>query len=243
MRLSVWIIVLPLITVGTFIVLRGSGVMDVGEIGAPYPIFAGIGLAVWTLFAQGLVAGASSLVQGGQLISRINFSKKSLVIASMGKTVASFLVLVALVVGLFVYHGSHGYDYQPTTALLLVPLALIPMLLLTLGVSFILALINAIVRDIAAVMGVLITFVMLLTPVLYERTSSTAASSASSRLLATVTEYNPLYYLVAAPRDLVLRGHLVEPNGFWISTAFATAMFLLAITGFHLTETRITERV
>jgi homopolymeric O-antigen transport system permease protein len=240
---AVWLVLVPLVTVGTFVVLRGSGVMDAGEVHAPYSIFAGLGVAVWTLFSQGLVAGSRSLVQGGQLISRINFSKKSLVIAAMGKPLVSFVVLVVLVIGLFLYHQANGYAYQPTAMIAWVPLALVPIMLLTLGLSFMLAIINAIIRDVATVIGVVITFVMLLTPVLYERTPVAAATGSTSRLLAQVTEYNPLYYLVAAPRGLILRGELVDAFGFWVSTAFSAVVFFLAIIAFHLTEPRIAERI
>jgi ABC-type polysaccharide/polyol phosphate export permease len=82
---------------------------------------------------------------------------------------------------------------------------------------------------------------MLLTPVLYERPPP--RGDWASRLLSTVTEYNPLYYLIEAPRDLVLQGRIFEWRGFLISAALSVAVFVLSLLGFHLTETRIAERV
>jgi len=234
-----WMLLVPLVTVGTFIALRSSGVVATGEMTAPYPIFASLGIAVWQLFAQGVVAGANSLVAGGDMLTRINFSKKSLVIASMGRTVVSFAVIVVAVAILFLVYGARGYAYQPTLALLVVPFTLVPLLLLTLGLSFYLSLINGIVRDIGAVLGVVVTFLMLLTPVLYQRPAATGAGD----FLATITAYNPLYYLVSAPRELVLGGNLIHPTAFMISAAGASVFFLFALLSFHLSETRIAERI
>jgi lipopolysaccharide transport system permease protein len=238
-----WIVFVPLVTVGTFILLKGSGVVAVGKLDAPYSVFAVLGTAVWQLFSQGLVAGANSLVLGGDLITRINFSKKSLVIASMGRTVVSFLVLVVLSLILMIGHTLAGWHYQPKLGILLLPVVLLPMLLLTLGMSFYLALLNGIVRDIGTMLSMVVTFLMLLTPVLYDKPRVTAGSAWSARALALVTDYNPLHYLVAAPRDLVLQGSISELSGFLAASAVSLVVFLVGIVGFHLTETRIAERI
>lgn len=240
---AIWIIVVPLITVGTFILLRSSGVVATGEIETPYPLYAGIGVTVWQLFAQGLVAGSNSLVAGADMITRINFSKKSLVLASMGRTLVAFLVLVGLVLVLFVVFGLRGYAYTPTAALLLVPLALIPIILLTLGLSFWLALLNALVRDIATMMSVIITFFLFLTPILYERPVAVEDAGTLANLLGTLTDFNPLYYLVVVPRDLILIGSTNELSGFLISSAVAIVLFIGTLFAFHLTETRVAERI
>jgi lipopolysaccharide transport system permease protein len=239
----VWVVILPLITVGTFIVLRGSGVVSTGEIETPYPIYAVLGVAFWQLFAQGLVSGANSLVAGGDMITRINFSKKALVIASTGRTVVSFLVLAALVVVLFVVYRGMGYAYVPSWGLLLLPFAVIPLYLFTVGLSFYLALLNAVVRDIGTVLAMIIPFLMLLTPVLYAKPVVAADSPPMMRLLATMTEYNPVYYLVTGPRELVLFGTITEWRPFLVTCAASVLLFLVSLMGFHVTETRIAERI
>jgi ABC-type polysaccharide/polyol phosphate export permease len=238
-----WVVFVPLVTVGTFIVLKGSGVVATGKVQAPYPVYAAIGIGIWQLFSQGLVAGANSLVAGGEMITRINFSKKSLVIASMGRTLVSFAVVVVLFLVLLGYYAGQGWTLALRPALLLVPFALIPMLLITLGLSFYLALINGVVRDVGTMLSMLLTFLMLLTPVLYERPVIGPDAGQMARLLDAITEYNPLYYLVAGPRELLLNGVVSEPSEFLISSAVAIVLFLVSVVGFHLTETRIAERI
>jgi lipopolysaccharide transport system permease protein len=225
-----WALIIPLVSVGTFIVLNRSGIFNIGDINVPYPIYAILGMAFWQLFSTGLVASSNSLVSAGSMITKINFSKKSLVIASTGQSIVSFLIQFGLVAILFVY-----YWITPNIAILLVPLLIIPIMLFTLGFGFILSLLNGIVRDIGNILSVLLTFLMFLTPVLYAKPTT--------GILATVTNYNPLYYLVSVPRDLVLTGTITEWKGYLISSILSVIVFMVCVVVFHLTETRVAERI
>ena len=238
-----WVFVVPLVTVGTFALLRGSGVVATGEVSTPYPIFAVLGIAVWQLFAQGIVAGANALVGGGDMISRINFSKKSLVIAAMGRTVVSFAVLLGLLVILFAVYAARGFTLPLHAGIALAPLSLVPLMLLTLGASFYLALLNGVIRDVGTMLSMLVTFLMLLTPVLYERPKLAPNAAELAILLDRLTTYNPLYYLVEGPRQLVLTGHLPDARGFFIASAASFLLFFFSLVGFHVAETRIAERI
>jgi lipopolysaccharide transport system permease protein len=111
----------------------------------------------------------------------------------------------------------------------------IPIMLFTLGLGFILSLLNGIVRDIGNMLSILMTFLMFLTPVLYARPKT--------GILATVTNYNPLYYLISVPRELVLTGTFYDREGFFISSILSIAVFFVCILIFHLTEARIAERI
>ena len=72
-----WVAVLPLVNVATFLLLSRSGVFNVGEISVPYPLYAVLGLAFWQVFSTGIIACANSLSNAGEMVMRINFSKKS----------------------------------------------------------------------------------------------------------------------------------------------------------------------
>lgn len=227
---ALWAFIVPLAGMALFLLLNRSGIFLVGEIEAPYPLYAVLGLSFWQLFATGIVAGSNSLVKAGSMILQINFSRKSLVLASSGQAAVSFLIQFALVLALFALYGI-----APGIGILAVPLAVIPIMLLTLGMGFISALLNALVRDTGTVLSMLVTFLMFLTPVLYTKPKD--------GLLLRITEYNPLYYLVSGARDLVLTGALAEQEGYFLSALFSVGVFLAGLVVFHLTETRITERI
>ncbi len=226
----VWIVILPVLSVSTFIVLNRSGIFDIGQINVPYPLFGLLGMAFWQLFARGLVIGTNSLAIAGTMITKINFSKKSLVFASTAHTIVGFLIQSILVSILFIFYGL-----MPNKGILLVPIVILPLLCLSLGLSLILSLLNAIVRDVTNAMTMLMTFLLFLTPVLYAKPKI--------GILMYLTRYNPLYYMVSAGRDLILTGTISEVKGFTISAIFSIIIFMISLVLFHLTETRITERV
>lgn len=225
-----WALIIPIISVGTFIILNKSGIFTFGDIDVPYPIYAIMGMSIWQLFATGLISSSSSLVKAGPMIAKINFSKKSLVLASIGQALISFLIQFILVCILYGY-----YKITPKITILLMPIAAIPIALLTIGLGFILALLNGVFRDISNVIASLITFLMFLTPVLYKKPET--------GILGIISKYNPLYYLVNGPRELLLTGEILEWQGFLISGVISLIIFMVCIIIFHLTETRIIERV
>ena len=225
-----WAFIIPLVSVGTFILLNRSGIFSIGDINVPYPIYAILGMAFWQLFSTGLITSSNSLVKAGSMITKINFSKKSLVIASAGQSIVSFLIQLTLVIMLLIY-----YKIAPSTAILLIPLFMIPIMLLTLGLGFIFSLLNGIVRDIGNILSILMTFLMFLTPILYAKPST--------GILARITNYNPLYYLTSVPRELVLTGTISEWKGFLISSVISICIFIICLVVFHLTETRVAERI
>lgn len=225
-----WAFIIPLVSVGTFIILNHSGVFNFGEIDVPYPIFAILGMSFWQLFATGLVAASNSLVKAGPMIIKINFSKKALVFASVGQSIVPFFIQFILVVVLFLV-----YNITPSIAILLFPLLVIPIMLFTLGFGFILSLLNGVVRDIGNALAFLITFLMFLTPILYAKPKM--------GILQTITKINPLYYLVSMPRELILMGTISEWRGFLITSIISIIIFIMCLIVFHLTETRVAERI
>lgn len=225
-----WALIIPLISVGTFILLNRSGIFSIGQLQIPYPIFAVLGMAFWQMFSAGLIASSNSLVKAGAMIVKINFSKKSLVLASLGISLVSFIIQLLLVFILFGY-----YKTSPTLYILLIPILILPMFFLTVGLGFILSILNGIMRDVGNAISILMTFLLFLTPVLYVKPQQ--------GILADVSNYNPLYYLVAFPRDLILNGHSSELTGYLISCGTAVVILIACLFIFHIAETRVTERI
>lgn len=225
-----WMVILPIANVGVFAVLNNSGIFNIGEIEVPYPIYAICGLAFWQIFAVGVGTCANALTSTGDMVTRINFSKKSLIFAPMAKTMISFLIQLILLGILFLF-----YRTVPSPGILLVPIVVLPIVFLTLGLGFLVSILNAVVRDIGSILGLGITFLMYLTPVLYAKPRI--------GILSHMTQYNPMYYFISTGRDLIFYGRLNEVQGFIFSTLFSVVLFVVALVIFHLTETRIAERI
>ena len=70
-----WMIILPIVNVGVFVVLDNSGIFNIGDVKVPYPIYAITGMAFWQIFAVGVGACSSSLITAGDMVTKIHFSK------------------------------------------------------------------------------------------------------------------------------------------------------------------------
>ena len=225
-----WIFISPFMNVGAFILLNRSGILSIGELTVPYPLYALLGLAFWQLFSTGLLAGTNALVKAGPMIVKINFSKKSLIFASIGYPLLSFVIQFIFICLLFAL-----YRIPPKGYIILTPLFIIPIILFTLGCSFILSIFGGIVRDVSSVISKVMPIFMVLTPILYSRPHND--------LLAVFTKYNIFYYLLAVPRDIILTGSFSHWQGLVIATTIAGLLFLTCLIAFHLTETRVAERI
>ena len=91
------------------------------------------------------------------------------------------------------------------------------------------------VRDVGAILSYLMIFLLFITPVFY--------APPTEGFLATLTTYNPLYYLISVPRDLLLFGTTGEGLGFMITSMIAPILFLICWIVFHLAGFRIAERI
>ena len=225
-----WLAIIPIANVGLFAVLSKAGILNTGKISVPYSIFAVSGILFWQLFSSCIIANSNSLVNAGTMIAKINFSKKSLIIASIGQPILAFFIQIVFLGLLFFL-----YSIKPHVTILLIPLFAIPVMLLALGLGFIISLLNGVFRDVANILAFCMTLLMFVTPIFYIKPVD--------GLLAKMTQFNLLYYLISVPRDIILFERTLEWKGFLFSSIAAVLVFVVCILVFHLTETRIAERV
>ena len=225
-----WALIMPLLTVGTFVFLNRAGILNIGKVDVPYPAYALLGLTVWQIFAGGLRACSNAIVAGGSMVVKINFPKETLVFSSMGEALVETLVRLALTTVVFAL-----YKVVPAWTAVLFPIALIPILLFTLGLGLMLALLNAVLRDVANIVSLSSTFLLFITPVLYPEPKV--------GFFKAFTAFNPLAALVSGPRDLVIKGYLTQPTAYIFYSSLSLIIFIIAWRLFHLAEIRIAERV
>lgn len=224
-----WVILNPLIAVATFLLLNRAGILNVGKLDIPYPLYALIGLSVWQLFSGGLFSGCVSITAAGGMVSKINFPREVLVLSSVGQVLFEFLIKFALIGAFFFYFG-----FTPKWwGVVLFPLSIIPIFMFTLGLSFVFSLVTGIVRDTPSFLSLVTMLLMFLTPVVYPITGD---KSLLFRL-------NPLFSLVNAPRDILIYGFVKEPADFFVVSVLSVLLFLISWRFFYLVESKIPERL
>jgi len=225
-----WLILGPLVTMGTFLLLNMSGILNIGKIPVPYPIYGLLGVSLWFLFSSGVTSMSTSIISAGSMVSKINFPRETLVFSTMALVLTDFLIRLGIVlVVFFLYLKLPGVEF------LFFPVLVTPLLLLTLGIGLISSVVQIVFRDLSSIMGVILNFLVFLIPVMY--------TPSQTGLLGVINKYNPLMYLIIPVRHFLLTGEIIMLNGYLISSVIAIMIFLLGWYVFFVTQNKVIERM
>lgn len=225
-----WAVIPAIATAAVFTYLNHSGTLPIARTEIPYPVYVLLGMTVWQLFATGLTRSAQCLVNARAIITQINFSRESLVIAAFCEAAFNFLIRIVLIAAAFAW-----FKVVPAWTVLLVPLMLVPFAAMIIGFGFILALANGVFRDIGNSLTMLLTFAMFLTPVVYP--------PPRQGVKVLINYLNPVSPFVIAARDLATQGRLSQPAALLWASVFGVLVCLICWRIFHLAMSRIAERV
>src|SRR5262249_17595721 len=171
-----------------------------------------------------------SLTSAAQLVQKVRFAREALVLAAFGQVLVDTALRLLLVVVLLVAFGVR----VPLSAAWL-PVILMPLSLLTLGVGAVLAVLNAVVRDVTAALTVALQLGMLLTPVVYPRPESWP--------WAALNYVNPVSGFVVASHDVVGRGALTLPTALATSSLCSVLALMVGWRIFRLAQPFLAERI
>jgi lipopolysaccharide transport system permease protein len=225
-----WIFLMPVITMGTFLLLNISGIIRIGQIPVPYPIFGLLGFSLWQALSNGWAVLTVSVTSASSLVRDINFPKETLIFSSIGQIIVDFLIRLVLVLIVYLLYGL-----TPSFWILLFPLYVLPIFLLTLGLGFLTSLMNVIVRDTLSFINVGMNFFLFLMPIMY--------TMPEKGFLAQINKYNPVFFLINTPRDLIISGSIKYPTEFFISLLITVIIFLIGWFIFYISQSKIAERM
>jgi lipopolysaccharide transport system permease protein len=220
---AAWALIQPLVTMILFTFLFGR-LAHVPSDGIPYPIFVYCALVPWTYFSSVLALASNSLVSNDQLLTKVYFPRVLLPAGTAVAGLLDFVIGSLLLVVLMSY-----YRVTPRWALLLTPLVVLLMVLLTTGVSMILAAANVRYRDIKYALPFIIQIWMFATPIIYP---ITMIPQKFRFLLA----LNPCWGMVEAFRACLLPGPPVNWTLIGTSIGMTLAVFLMGVYYFHKAE-------
>jgi len=225
-----WILLIPLMAIVTFLLLGNSGILDISDIPVPYPIYGLLGISLWQIFSGGLMATTSSISSAASFITKINFFKGALVVSSLGQVLIDFIARMTLLIIIYILYGI-----IPNPSFLLFPFLVIPLVLLTLGLGFITSLLNTIIKDIYNLINIILGFLLFLMPIMY--------TPGENNFIIQINKYNPVYYLIKTPRDIIILGSSNTINEYLISSLISLIIFLLGWIIFDRAQSKIAEAV
>jgi lipopolysaccharide transport system permease protein len=226
-----WAFITPLIMMLIFVWIKNKNILPIGETVIPYAAFVFTGQMVWLLFSQGVTTSANSLVAAGNMLTKINFPREVLIFSAIGQTIFDFLIRIPLLIIIFIWVA-----FVPDFSTLLSFVILVPLLLLITGLGFFLSLLNSITRDISSALGIIMNLGMFVTPVIYPPPETWPISFL-------INIVNPVSGFVTAFRDLMVSGHMANPESYMLSLIISLLIFILGWRFFHLAESMIAERV
>ncbi len=225
----VWAVAPQVITVGIFAFLARYRVFDMGQPTLPYLVHALWSISVWQLFSVSLVNCTNSLVTAGSLVTKINFPKESLVIASTGKALIDFLIRLVPVFIVMLWTG-----FVPSAAVLYIPFILVLVMLFAIGIGFVLAVVNLVIRDMGNMVSMVMTFGMFLSPILYPPPVTAPFSL--------VNVLNPFSPLLIATQEMLAGAPQSQPVALALTALLSVVVFAVGWRVFCITMPRVAER-
>ncbi|MGH2596895.1 MAG: ABC transporter permease [Actinomycetota bacterium] len=214
---AAWALIAPVTLMIVFtLVFHRVAKVDTG--GAPYPLFAYLGLLPWGFFSSSVSSGGSSLVSNNSLLNKVYcprevFPLYNIVVAGADMAVASLVLLI-----LFPITG-----YSPKSTSYWVPLLFLVQLAFTMGVTLVASSLLVYLRDLRQVIPFFLQLGLFATPVAY---SMSFIPSQYRTLYAIV---NPLGPVIDGYRRAVLYGQ--GPNWHLVIPAACSA-FVIMVAGF-----------
>lgn len=189
-----WTVLNPLLLMATYffvfgIVLKSRFGADQSRTGFAFYFLAG--MLPWLAFAEAIGRAPGGILENRVLVKKVVFPLEILPVIHVISGLVTQAFATAIFIGaLLIFRG-----YVPTTVAWL-PLLLIPQLLFTLGLAWLLSATGVYLRDIGQMIGFFLTLWFFLTPICYELPAGTAP----------ILTKNPIYVLVRGYRAIFLEG-------------------------------------
>lgn len=194
-----------------------------------YPVYLFIGLIIWYMFSRATTMGLSSLVAKADILQKIYFRREIVVIAA---SLTSF-IMMGFEFGAFGFYLGILQYVPPPTALLL-PLVVVDLLILCIGISFILSILNVYFRDIQFVWQVVLQAGFFLSPILYSLEMFPESVRA-------ILQINPLVSILDSAHVLVLDNKLPPTNTVLYMVVSTGVIFVVGYCVFRYKSRRVVE--
>jgi lipopolysaccharide transport system permease protein len=219
-----WTVLNPLLLMATYffvfgVVLESRFGADQSRTGFAFYFLAG--MLPWLAISDAIGRAPNGIIENRVLVKKVVFPVEILPVTHVtaGLVTQAFATLVFLA-ALFVFRGS-----VPITVAWL-PVLLVPQVLFTLGLAWLLSATGVYLRDIGQMIGFFLTLWFFLTPICYPESQLPPDAAA-------ILTKNPVYVLVRGYRAIFLEGHAPPARATIELWVVAAAVFLLGHAWFY----------
>lgn len=199
---------------------------DIGnsESKTQFAVILFVGMIILSLFSEAVNRAPRVILSNVNYVKKVIFPLEILPVVAMGAALFhSFINFCVLAAALYIFNGYLSWT------VLLVPIVILPLVILTMGFSWILASLGVFIRDVGQTVGMLTSVLMFVSPVFYP--ISAVPESFRVYLMA-----NPLTFIIEQAREVLIWGH--QPD--WVNlgeyTLVATFIAWLGFAWFQKTR-------
>lgn len=234
----VWAVLNPLFTAALYVVVFGfifNGRFHVlpNETGTDYAIGVFLGLLLFHLVSETLAAGPTIVLSQPNLVKKVVFPVEILPLAQLGAFWFHAMISLGLV-GLATITVGHGLS---VIGLAWLPIILLPLLLLTIGLGWLLAAAGVYFRDVTQIVP-LLSQILLWSSAVFFTPEKIAEKSA---LGWSILKWNPLLHTIDLARDALLWDQPVNIVHLGYTWVFGAAMFVIGYAVFRTSKRTFAE--
>ncbi|MDZ4245453.1 MAG: ABC transporter permease [Candidatus Gracilibacteria bacterium] len=184
-----------------------------------YQIYLLLGIILWNFFAEGTSMGLASLLSKSSLISKVNFPRILIVVASTSSALITFALNFLIFIVFLILS-----DIPFSISMLFFPIYVIAEYFIILGISLLLSVLFIRFRDMSHIWEILLQLGFWLTPIFYT-------------IEIVPTQYHSIFYLnpmariIWYSRTIFLQEHI---PGFWLNAVIIIFAILIFIFGYMI---------
>jgi len=226
-----WLFIAPILGIISWVLMNATGILNPGDTGIPYPAYVLLSTSIWGLFMGFYSSAGGTLGAGSGFIMQVKYPHESLLIKQVAQHLATFIIGFAMNIVVLLIFGV-----VPSWKIVLFPIVALPLFFLGSGIGLINAVVSVVAVEIQRIVDTFFGFLIFLTPVIY-------SPNFSNSFLKTVTEVNPLTYLIGGVRDTIVYGRIEHFDKFIYASIFSFIVFMFSWRLFYVSEEKVIEKM
>jgi len=225
----VWSFLTPILMLAVYtfvfsVVFKARWGADGDESKTQFALVLFVGMIVHGLFAEVLNRAPGLILSNVNYVKKVVFPLDALPVIAMGASL--FHASVSLTVLLIAFALFNGYLHW---TVIFIPFVLLPLVILTLGVTWIFASLGVFLRDVGQTVGIITTVMLFLAPIFYPITA--LPEEIRPWIMA-----NPLTFIIEEARKVLILGRMPHWAGLGVYTFAATAVAWAGFAWFQKTR-------
>lgn len=223
-----WTLLYPL---SMFLVLYAIFSKWMGTHVQGFPGYLLVGIVLWNFFVNSVANSLSIISRKSDLVRNLNFPKEILVISSVCSIFISFIIEIIILLLFLLFLGTRYSLY-----IFYFPVVLLIEIILSLGVSFVLACLHVYYRDVERIWAIVSMLGFFLTPIFYPL-------SIIARDKQKIMLFNPMLHVIESARNCLLYQKAPHLGNILLVLAISIVIFFTGYYFFKKKESEFAEIV